>query len=358
MSALDAAVLAARERVALSSTDDLAMFRLNGDGAFELLDRLCTSDIKLRDGQLLHTLMLREDGTPLADVLLGLDDERWIVLAEGESEPALFELLSTQPESNGVEIERLSQEWGARYVHGPFAWELLAAVFGPEVIGFPFLSFFRPDRRRVCFRAGKTGEFGYLVAAPLDELDALDAALDEAGAALDMARVGPDVVAHCAVENATFDILRYRALGHRALGLTPIELQLQARLSPSKDFVGRARLDALRSEGVRRRTVGVISVAPLAAGAEVYLDAARIGLVLDAVRSPMLRAHVGSALLDMPYAHSGIARFRLGPSSDAPALRTASPPFIANRSLFINPQRHSYATRDEIRFAPIAGFIA
>lgn len=292
----------------------------------------------------------------MADALVGLDDEKWLLLGEGASEEALFEWLVSQPEARGVEIERLSAAWAALYVHGPFAWELLSNVYGPEVIGFPYLSFFRPDRNRICFRAGWTGEFGYLVVAPREELAAVDEQLTRAGAVLDAQRAGLDVVWHCAVENWSFNVHRYHALGHRALGLTPIELQQQARLSPTKRYVGRASIDARSAAGIQARIVGVVSSDELAIDAEIYLDAQKIGVVLDAVRSASLGAHVGTALIERRYSHSGITRYRLGPAAGDPALRTVSPPFLANRSLFINPQRHSYATRDELKLPPVTGF--
>jgi hypothetical protein len=74
--------------------------------------------------------------------------------------------------------------------------------------------------------------------------------------------------------------------------------------------------------------------------------------------------HVGIGLLRAEYAHSGIDRYaaaRGGPAFDArPAtatrertlepVRTVSAPFVNNRSLHVNPQKHAYAIRSEIPF--------
>jgi hypothetical protein len=40
-------------------------------------------------------------------------------------------------------------------------------------------------------------------------------------------------------------------------------------------------------------------------------------------------------------------------ASDGRELRTEAPPLLQNRSLFVDPRRHTYAHRDEDEFLPI-----
>ena len=58
--------------------------------------------------------------------------------------------------------------WG---LNGPYAWELASALLGPAVLGMTYLSLLRGpapggDDEVICFRAGKTGEYGYDLLVP------------------------------------------------------------------------------------------------------------------------------------------------------------------------------------------------
>jgi hypothetical protein len=69
--------------------------------------------------------------------------------------------------------------------------------------------------------------------------------------------------------------------------------------------------------------------------------------------SPLLEAHIGMALLDLPYAYSGIDAYTVeadGESQTRVFIQTVSPPVINNRSLYVNPQKHSYTTRSSHTF--------
>ena len=76
-----------------------------------------------------------------------------------------------------------------------------------------------------------------------------------------------------------------------------------------------------------------------------------IGTVVNAGFSPIRGDWVALALLDLAYAHPGVTPLRLG-ERDAPG-KTVRPPVIANRSLYVNPQVHSYASRAADGFPPI-----
>jgi hypothetical protein len=55
-------------------------------------------------------------------------------------------------------------------------------------------------------------------------------------------------------------------------------------------------------------------------------------------------------LIDRAHAHSGIdAYVARGPDGSEVRVRTVSPPFVVNLSLLVEPQRHSYQRRHEIK---------
>ena len=338
---------ALRNSVALSRLDDVRLVRLTGADTWDALDHLCAGDLYVRDGQLLHGLLLDDAAHPLADCYVGRDDEDYFLLAEGPAAEALTSHLAAHlPPGADVTATDLTPDMGILGLDGPYAWEMLALVAGADSIGLPYLTFFHHERWIVC-RAGKTGEYGYLLVVPRGELDALQARVLEAGAALDVARAALADLDQCALENGFFNIRRE---GREAL--TPIELQLQWRVSPRKTFVGRDALDRRRTEGVRQRLTSLTGPGPYAPGDAVHLADGPVGRVVNAGASPARGDWVALALLDVAWAHPGIGfTVRRGPD-EVPA-RSVSPPVLNNRSLHVSPQLHSYATRGQYAFPPL-----
>lgn len=356
-----AEVRALREGVALSALPHVACLRVTGDAAHDVLDRVVPADLFVRDGQIRHTLLLREDGTPLVDLYLCGDDDGFLLIGEGmPAGDLLTHLRAHVPAGAAADIVDLGETHTMLSINGPFAWELLAAVEGPDVIGLPYLTFYRPCSDRITFRAGKTGEFGYDLLVPHADAQALWERIVIAGRPLDLALAGADALWHCQLENWFFNIHR-----EGRAGLTPIELQLQWRVSPTKDYVGAAALRERRRSGAAQRVTALQAKGPISAGDELVFEGEPIGRVLHAEPSITIGdRHVGIGLLRAEYAHSGIDRYaaargepgtdaRPGITTNARALepvRTVSAPFVNNRSLHVNPQKHTYALRSEIPF--------
>jgi glycine cleavage system aminomethyltransferase T len=351
MSDLD--VLAIRTGVAWSTEPPVVALRLTGDDAFNVLDRVCPTDLFVRDGQVRPSVLLDEQARIFADVYVGSDDDGYLLLSEGPTAEHLTEHLKTHaPAGAKLVIEDMTAAHDILSIHGPYAWELIGELLGPDLIGLPYLYFYRAEEV-FCLRAGKTGEYGYDLLVPGARTPDLVARLEDVGRAFDLRRVGLVALEQCALENGFFNVRR-----EGARGLTPIDLGVQWRVSYRKEYVGSAALSALRNEGWARRATTVLAEQPLSAGDAVFLDGDRIGEVLTAGESTLVKAHVGLALIDKPFGHAGIDRFTAaataGDSARRVALTTVSPPVVDNRSLYINPQRHAYATRARDIFPPIA----
>ncbi|MFO0587320.1 MAG: hypothetical protein U0441_07270 [Polyangiaceae bacterium] len=347
----DLEILALRTGVAWSTEPEVVSLRLTGDDAFTLLDRVCPTDLFVRDGQVRPSLLLDAEGRVIADVYVGSDDDGYLLFAEGLTAPALIAHLTDHtPAGAKVQIEELTAEHDYVSVHGPYAWELIGELLGPDLIGLPYLYFYRADEI-LCLRAGKTGEYGYDLFVPKPRTAEFTARIEEVGRAFDVRRVGLAALSQCGLENGFFDVRR-----EGARGLGPIELGLQWRVSFRKEHVGSEALAKTRAAGWIRRVTTVVGSGPLSAGDSVTLDGARIGEILSAGESPLAKAHVALALLDRPFAVAGIDRFAVKPSAggDPVSIRTVSPPVLNNRSLYVNPQRHAYATRDRDKMPPIA----
>lgn len=131
--------------------------------------------------------------------------------------------------------------------------------------------------------------------------------------------------------------------------MTPLELQLQWRTARGRAYVGSSALEARRAAGPRRRLTTMTSASPFRDGETVTLFGEPVGTIVNAGEAPLEGAWIGLALVDVAWAHSGIDDFVVGDR----AARSLTPPLPNNRSLFVNPQQHAYATRDEIEFPPL-----
>lgn len=340
-------VAAVRHAVALSRLDHVHHFRIRGDGAYDALDRLLPSALRIRDGQLLHTLLLTEDAHPFAEAYLCWDDEEFVLLAEGPTAEAIAGHLRRHLEGPGVEVEDRGRSHAILGLDGPYAWELLGNVVEPEVIGLPYLTFYHPGDA-ICYRAGKTGEFGYGVILPRERMADFERHVRAEGEAFDLREVGLDALDQCALENWFFNIRRE---GREPV--TPIELQLQWRVSRRKEFVGSDALRRRREEGARSRLTCLLADGPVSVGDAVLLDGGSVGRIVNAGFSDSRGEWVALALLDVAWAYPGIEAFTVHGGGATVAARSVSPPVLVNRSLGVSPQLHSYATRHEYASAPL-----
>ena len=156
---IDDEVLALRTSAGWSRADHVALVQVDGPSAFDL-QSAASHNLYLREGRVRQTLFLRDDAGVFADVFIGLADDGFYVLGEGPSEAALVAWLEGVRDRNPtfarVVVRGLSAERTILGVDGPYAWEVLAGVFGRAVLGMPYLTLMRRGDV-VCVRAGKTG---------------------------------------------------------------------------------------------------------------------------------------------------------------------------------------------------------
>jgi aminomethyltransferase len=322
-----------RTSVGLSRATHVATVRVDGPGAFDVLQRASTQAPYVREGRLRHTLLLREEATIFADVFIVKMEESFLVVAEGPTEPELAAWLERIRGTDEATVTGLAAEWTTFGVDGPYAWEAMGGLLGPPAVGLPYLAMQRREDT-LLLRAGKTGEYGYLLFVPTAQASAMEDKLRTLGAALDLKDVSLEAIDVCALESWHFSM---RHLGQPSL--TPIELQLQSRVAYAREFVGAEAIRARRAEPKVRVTC-FVAEKPVAPGVRVRIGERDVGEVLAACESPTLCMTVGSVLVERRFAHPHIT-FTAG---DVP-IRTCTSSLVANASMNIDPYKHSYATR-------------
>ncbi len=346
---------ALRESAGFAETDTVVSLRISGAGAFALLDRLSTSPLYLREGQMRHTLFLTEAAVPLADVYIACDEMGFLVLARGPSEEDLLvHMLRVKKEflpEDEVSIVSLSSDHAHWTLSGPYAWEIAAAFLGPSVMGMPYLSLLVMNDV-FCFRAGNTGEYGYDFLIPRGAAASYRKKLMDVGAPRGMQTISRAALDLAALENWYFnpDILRPTPW---TASLTPIELQLQCQVDYGRDFWGADALRARRAEGAKVRVTCFTAPQVPPAGSPITLDGRGLGEVLAADWSHTRGECVGIALIAIAYAHPHIDAFIAKVGDQAIPLRTHSAPVLNNRSLYVNPHRHTFASRNKDMFPPL-----
>lgn len=337
---------AIRSSVTVTRLDHVRHVRVRGGGAYDAVDRIFPRELYIRDGQLSQSLLLNEDGTVFADCYVGSDDDELFFLAEGPAEEELVQHIRGYGEDvEDVEVMAMDATHGLIGLDGPYAWELMSRLVGPEVIGLPYLTFFHFEGVACC-RVGKTGEYGYALITRRDAMDGLWDELLRLGTSLDVGTADLGALDACALESWFFNIR-----GEGRHDVTPLELQLQWRISRRKTFVGAASLRHRLREGVRRRLTCLRGHAPMADGDSVTFEGECVGTVLNTVAETMGDGWVASALIDVELAQPWIDGLTVG--EGGVEARSVTPPVVNNRSLYVNPQVHSYASRGQDDFPPI-----
>lgn len=332
---------AIRQRAAMTELRGVVVLSVRGPDAIEVVDRLAPRELYLRDGDVLQTLLLDDEGRVVADALLVADEEDFLLLVEGLPASRAHAVVTAQIRAGDMAV--VTVEPGVVWsLDGPWSWEVLSGMVGPQVIGLPYLTGVVLDAGTLLLRAGWTGEFGYLLIARPDQREELMSAVRAAGSAVELTEATEDDLRTAAFENFVF---RPGVAG--LADCTVAELQLQWRVSPEKTgYRGASAVRAAMAHPPARR-LGYAwcdeALCGAAAGATVYDGSERVGIVVLARPAPTVGRHAALLMLDLAYAHPG-RQLRVGDHT----LETVSAPLVDNLSLHVSPQRHRYADRADV----------
>lgn len=305
---------ACREKAAIMDLSPLRKFEVTGPDAELLLQRTVTRDMrKLAVGQVVYTALTYEHGGML-------DDATIFRLA-----PANFRVVCGE-EFTGAWLRGKAHEWGLKAfvrsstdqlhniaVQGPLSREILAQVIwtGPTQPSIAELKWFRFAVARlggpmgpavVVSRTGYTGELGYEIWCHPKDAGATFDAVWAAGAprgmkplglsALDMLRIEAGLVF------AGYDFCDQTDPYEAGIGFTVAE--------KAEDFVGKAAL-ARRKANPAKTLVGlkVKDNDAVGHGDPIHMGRAQVGVVTSATHSPILRAQIALARIDVAHAAIG-----------------------------------------------------
>lgn len=340
---------AVRQHILLSDYSHFGIAAISGESAWSLLNQLVAGDVSsIRDEQAMYSLILDDAGNIITDLYIACDDERFLLLSEWVSGEALCEMLRLKLAGNEEEfediesIESLTPEWGMLHFEGPYAWELLAEVYGMDVIGLPFQEHMHVEDDLILLRSGKHGEYSYKLMGPQDLLADVWTQMLEAGEKYDMRTGGLNYQRMVRLENPCWEPDMFNAYTG-----CPISLQMQWAVRYDKEaFTGLESLSERVEQGVSHRAVGMmIAGKPQSIpqrGDKVMFEGDCVGEVIVCDYSADLEACLGRLFLTDAWAWADIDAYQVVTADGPVAVTTSAVPFARNYSFLINPSEHSY----------------
>ncbi|WJV51030.1 glycine cleavage T C-terminal barrel domain-containing protein [Streptomyces flavofungini] len=321
---------ALRQGAGLVDYDGAGLLTVTGPEATAFLGRVGTRGVDfLLEGQSTSSLLLREDGTIVAEALIHCRGTDYLLEIWPDQAPAATaHLLAAADGRTGVTVEDIGTRFTVLGIEGPTSFKI-----AQQYLDFPIASLSYRSCTAVTWaqtpvmlsRTGVTGEYGYKFLVPADQAASLRAELIARGAV----ECGREALDICRME------VRFanHESEHTGGPVTPYDIGLQWMLDPDLDHTGRKALDGRRRHAHRSPVCWIagpgLEAAP-ARGTAVAVEDAAVGTVTHCVWSPRLGRFIGTAAVDQGVAASG-QDFHL--EGSGAAVRTVSAPFLTATSL-------------------------
>lgn len=261
---------------------------------------------KFRVGRCLYVVLCGEDGGIINDAVLLRLAENHFWLSPGDGDVLLW--AQGVAIHSGMQVAIEEPDVSPLQLQGPKSPDVAKALFGDWVLDLTYYELRETqlgDIPVVLARTGWSGEIGYEIylrdGQRGDELWELVMA---AGKPFNIAPITPSVIR--TIEGGIFS---YACDITRADNPFTIGLDRLVDLDQDADFIGKAALKRIKSEGVRRRLVAVeIGGEPLEGGNQhfwsVYADDDVVGHITRCLYSPRLGKNIGFGNVSAEY--SGI----------------------------------------------------
>jgi len=179
--------LAVRQRAGIFDVSHMGEVSVRGPGALGYLQQLVTNDLaKLSPGRALYSVMCRDDGGIVDDLLVYQDEDGYMVVINAACHDHDLAWMRAQVPPEGVALEDVSAETCLLAVQGPLALEILAPLAeGTDLAAIRYYHH-RPGRVagvpvRIS-RTGYTGEDGFELYGPAEAAERLWEAIQRQGA--------------------------------------------------------------------------------------------------------------------------------------------------------------------------------
>ena len=263
-----------RRNVGMQDLSTMGEVDIKGPGAERLVRRLLVNEVQdMEPGQLRYSTMCNQEGGIVDDVTVyKFDDEHFMVVTSSGPRLKTYRWISEHAEGASAYVTDMTAAVALPVVQGPRSRRFLGTVV--EDVDLDTLRFFRFATCRIAeveviiSRSGYTGELGYELYTPADQVAVLWEYLLHEGREFDLKPYGVEAMQSLRIEKGLPlygpDISEDDTPFHVGLARW---IRLEKR-----DFIGRDALLRVQSMGLDRRWVGLIleSEVPAPPGAKVY----------------------------------------------------------------------------------------
>ena len=290
------------ERASLWDVGVQKCVEIAGPDAEAFMQLLTPRDITtIEPGRCAYVFLTNQDGGVLNDpVMLRIAEDRfWLSTADSD----MYLWAKGVSAFSGHEVEITTPHVYPMQLQGPRSAEIMVDVFGEEILDLRYYWWMRSSVDGidvVISRTGYSSELGYEVyllgEARGGELWEI---MMTAGQPYGISPGSPNRIRR--IEGGVLDY---------ASDITPdenpLELGLDRLIAWDTDFLGKAALEKVRDEGVRRRLIGLFLDGPaLQKNNEhrwpVTSASTKVGFVTNAVHSPRLDRNIAFAMIDVPF---------------------------------------------------------
>jgi aminomethyltransferase len=289
--------IAVRKVAGLFDISHMGRFKVTGASAFDFLQGLLTNDLsRIAEGRAQYNLMCNEQGGILDDLVVYWGDDGFFVVVNAANRERDLDWMRSHAPS-GVDIEDRTFELALIALQGPKAEELMPAKGLDDLPYFGFRPGQVAGTGALVSRTGYTGEDGFEIFVAADRVVKVWDAILENG--------GPHGVlpAGLGARDATRLEAALRLYGNDMdESVNPYEAGLGWTVRVDKpDFIGRAALARVKSDGPKRTLVG-LKTAPgdiARHGAAVRNQDRQVGIVTSGTHSFFLGHPIALALVEV-----------------------------------------------------------
>jgi aminomethyltransferase len=295
-----------RAAAVVFDTTHMGQFFFTGPAAGERLGKLCTQDpAALKIGRCKYGFLLNEAGGVIDDtILMRLGGEKYLLVVNaGTLEGDLAWIQSHIAGAAGIElVNRSAGGWGKLDLQGPRSAEVLAPMVDIDLHKLGYFGVTEATcrgRRLVVSRTGYTGELGYEIMAPADDLACMFDRLMESPV------VRP---AGLGARDSLRLEMCYPLYGHElSTSRTPVEADLAGFVKLDRDFIGAETLREQAAVGTKQKLVAFRSDSRRRANpADPIICGGRtVGAATSAAFSPSLKVSVGMGYVDSEFCRPG-----------------------------------------------------
>lgn len=282
---------AVRSSAAIFDVSHMGRIVIIGPQAASFVDYVGTNSVvNKKDGTAVYTVLCRDDGTAVDDVIvLKHHDTRCSLIANGSNRAKVVEHLVTIAKTWDVDVVPPHHGAGIIALQGPFSL-LLAAHFIPVAASLRHMQV-TEDEGVVIARTGYTGELGLEFFGSGDQIVELWHRFLDGSAA-----TGIDIIPAGLGARDTLRLeMGYALYGHELTDtIAPTESVAAWTVKWDKiDFLGREKLIALENSSEKRRQYGVkMERGVPRSGYKVWQGGDNIGVVTSGTFSPSLNSGI------------------------------------------------------------------